>query len=232
VKRRAFTLLDTLLSLGLFSLLTLVLFSVFAQGTSLFTLGVNRSDLHSELRAINALMSREVNHSSFYSLAIHNVGTTIFTPRRLDYPNQLESVHRDAFSCAALRNPLEETSYVAATGAPLWDCHCVYFSSQESPYGKLMRFRVGQAADERQFPLASFPGIINTYTSAALPGTFRVLSQRLMEFSVERQLADQLLIVRLSLRANRGRLTQAKRSTAEILESRLVFKLENTWPRL
>lgn len=232
MKRKAFTLLDTLLSLGLFSLLTLVLFSVFAQGTSLFSLGVSRSDLHSELRNISALMGREINHSSFYSLAIENTGTTIFTPRDLTRPEQQEQVHRDAFSCAALRNPMEESSYAPSTGSPLWDCHCVYFSSQESPYGKLMRFRVAQAADERQFPLGSFPGIINTYSATAMPGTFRVLSQRLMEFAVERVLADQLLIIRLSLRGNEGRITQGHKSTAEILESKLVFKLENTWPRL
>lgn len=227
--------------------LTAFLFGVFAHSTALFKLGNSRGNLQAELRRLIASLGRELTHTSFYSLAVQK---SLPLPVQQDY-NQTIVVQRDVLSCAALQDPAATTSYNALTGFPHWDCYTVYLATNEVPYGKLIRFRVDSPFDvagptSEPFPLRGRSGnalydhlssIVAAFPTPAaptplLPDSTRLLTKQLMGFDVSLEAGNQLVRIRLVLRGEEGRITTGGKSTAELLEGKLVFRPENTWPRL
>lgn len=233
--------------MAMLGVLTVFLFGVFAHSSALFTLGNTRGNLQSELRRLIASIGREVTHTSFYSVAVDK-------PMPVSVQHDFKTVikvQRDTLSCAALKQPLLSTSYNPVTGLAYWDCYTVYMATKEVPYGKLIRYRVDSpfdtagptnepaplkgrnAAGAYDFlspVLSAFPS--PTGATPLLPDSTRLLTKQLMGFDVQAEPGNQLVRIRLTLRGEEGRLTPGRRSTAELLEGKLVFKPENTWPRL
>jgi prepilin-type N-terminal cleavage/methylation domain-containing protein len=245
--KRGFSLLELLVSMAMLGVLTSFLFGVFAHSTALFKLGNSRGNLQAEMRRLIASLGRELTHTSFYSLAVQK---SLPLAVQHEY-NQTIQVQRDALSCAALKDPMAPSSYNSLTGFPNWDCYTIYFASNEVPYGKLIRLRVDSPFDaagpnSEPFPLRGgagaaavdyLTGILAAFPTPGgatplLPDSTRLLTKQLMGFDVSVEAGNQLVRIRLVLRGDEGRITGGGKSTAELLEGKLVFKPENTWPRL
>lgn len=248
MRERGFSLLELVVSMTLLSVLSVLTFSLFAQGSSLFRLGSSRGNLQTEMRRLIASMGREITHSSFYSCASLTSAPLSVEPGG---PGQTRWVQRDTLSCAALRDPLASASYDPQSGLARWDCYTIYLATDEVPQGKLLRFRVDSPFDtagpttestplrgqRNGLPYDTLAPLVTAYPASTsdtpvLPDTTRLLTSQLLEFQAGAETSTQLVRVRVVLRGEEGRITQGHHTTAELLEGKLTFKPENTWPRL
>lgn len=229
-RARGFSLLDTLLAMSLLTVLTMAIFSVFEQGSSLLSLGNARASLSAELRRVTTILGRDLLLSSFYTVQA-SVPYTMVVPR--DETSNM-TVRRDSLSFGCLANPAASSSYDPSSGLPMWDQYCIYTATRESPNGKLFRFRVarGGTIDTSQPSLGNHQSVVDAFPSGALANTTRVLTSQLVHFSVVRNAADQEVEMRIILRGQAGRIQSGRKSLAELLETKIVIRPENTWPRL
>lgn len=228
---RGFGLLDMVLSFGLLALLSMAMVSVFAQTTSMYRLGTSRSGLQSEIRRIHVVMGRELAQSSFYTVSIHSP-SPLTVPR--DDTTSMQA-RRDSLSCATLISPLDPSSFDSNSGLPKWDRYVIYMASNEVPNGKLIRYAVNGPSpitDEQKEMTPPLSARVAAYPGGVITGTTRMITHRLVSFEVEQDLANQFVIVSLILRGDAGRLVGGRKTTAELLETKLSFRPENTWPRL
>ena len=231
-RRSAFTLLDTLLSMSLLTLLSLAVFSVFEQGSSLLSLGNTRASLAAELRRVTTMVGRDLLVSSFYTVQ-EGTPFTMVVPRN-ETSNM--TVNRDSLSFATLSNPASPSSYDSVSGLANWDQYGVYLATREAPDGKLFRFRVARPGtpDSNQTLFGAHNAVVDAFPGGPLllPNTTRSLTNRLVHFSVVINAADQQVELRIILRGDAGRIQSGKKSLAELLETKIVVRPENTWPRL
>jgi hypothetical protein len=230
LRRRGFGLLDVILSLTLLSILSWLMFSIFAQCSSLFGLGNSRASLQSEMRRIQVTLGREVLQTSFYTISTQV--DTITVPRD---DTQNMQARRDSMSCATLNDSGASASFDNISGLPKWDRYAVYMASKESPNGKLIRFlvnRTGAINDEQLVMSPALSGVVSGYPGSALPRTTKIVTHRLVHFAADTNPADQTTTLSLIIRGDAGRITTGRKTTAELLETKLIFRPENTWPRL
>lgn len=230
--RRGFGLLDLMLSMGLLAVLSLAMVSVFAQSSSMYRLGTSRAGLQSEIRRIHVMLGRELLQSSFYTVSI-------YSPPPLTVPRDDTSsmqARRDSISCATLISPLASTSFDSNSGLAKWDRYAIYMASNESPNGKLIRYAVAGPSpitdQQNEMSVPTLPGAVAAYPAGVISGTTRMITHRLVAFAVEKDLANQMVTVSLILRGDEGRIASGRKTTAELLETKMSFRPENTWPRL
>jgi hypothetical protein len=219
LSRRAFSLLETLISVGILGGIMLLLCVIFEVGSHGFKVGTARLNLQSELRRIIQPLRRDLRNTSFPSVR---------TLARSAGPNQ-----RGGVSCNGLTDTLSTGQYEAGSGLPLWNCYIVYFATLDEPVGKMVRgMLTDPSRDTVASPLAAFT---EAELSISNPGwiedTPRVLSDHVQHFSASLNGADQLITLQLRLQGAAGR-TELGQSLAEVLEVELVVQAANTWPRL
>jgi len=222
--------MDLLMSMALLSILSWLTFSVFAQTSSIFNLSSSRANLQSEIRRIQVSMGRAVSQSSFYTISTH-------TPPAIPVPrvdNLTMMARRDSMSCATLNDPSNPASFDDTSGLPKWDRYLVYMASQESPNGKLIQFQINRPGpDDLQVEMSpALPGVVAVYPAGVLAGTAKVITHRLVHFETALSAADQTVTISLIVRGDAGRIVGGRKTTAELLETKLIFRPENTWPRL
>ena len=232
MRRNAFTLLETLISVVILGGLIAVVFEVFSVGVSGFKLGTTRLDLQSELRRILTPMRQDLRNTSFQSVSTTSVARDVpLSPPNLQ---PLTPVRRDGLCFGGLRDSLSDSSYDADTGFPLWDCYVVYFATLDEPDGKMARMTLRDSTprDVLSLPRALSSSDLSMANPDLLDGNVRVLSQQLMDFEVSTDQGNQLVNVKLRLRGKAGHQDMGRRSTAEILEISTGIRPANTWPRL
>ncbi|MBN9419675.1 hypothetical protein ABS71_14345 [bacterium SCN 62-11] len=230
MKRRGFSVLELTVSSFCLALISAALFYVFNMCSSGFRLGMTRQGLQNQITGFSARFTIDVRQSSMYAAWSNSRTVNVEAD-----PGVVVPLRRDALCLSALRDPGSPASYETATGLPRWDCFWVYTSTDESPTGRLMRFRCDQPPSTAQFPLADFRSTPNNYftipSPRAVAGTSQTLAHGLHKFEASLDQANQQVLIRIAFRGEHGR-TVAGRSLAEIAETMFRVKPENSWPRL
>ncbi len=188
MRRRGFSILELVVAMSIFMILSVLIFSFFRYGTRSFYSANARNSLQSDaLRVIEGLQL-ELGRSAHTSVRIVNDSS-----RQVDIDG--EQYQRDVISFVALEkwyDGLNTAQYDPDTGAPLWNRYWVYYADR-SPEGKVYRLKV----DPDPPPLAAvrlprdqFDDLYNddpnsNLFSGKLPG-YTMLAKNVEEFSVKK----------------------------------------------
>lgn len=123
--RRGFTLLEMVLSVGLFALLSVVVFAFFRSAVNQFKMGASRGDLQTEARRVTALLRKEMARSSLDSVNLFNSSAVVGT----------STVPRDRVSFATLKDWTDTSNFDATNGLPLWNQQMMFAVDQTTPNG-------------------------------------------------------------------------------------------------
>ncbi len=221
--------LELVMALTLLLLITGVLFAIFRTCSSSFQLGMVRQSLQGQLRRISTRLSRDIRQTSFHSFT--SSGATV----NVDLEPGLIAVNRDSICMAHFG------SYDPVTGQPSWNGYTVYVATSRVPRGQLVSYDVSSSVPQCapgvvQQELSDFTSSMVSYKTIpslkAQNGTSKIWTHDLHQFAVTKDYADQVIVVRLGLRGERGHTQSGGRSLAEAAEVVIRFKAENTWPRL
>lgn len=235
MRRRGFSLLEALFSVTLMGALIGIVCAVFEMGAAGYRLGQTRLELQSELRRITVPLSKDLKNSSL--LSVSTLAQTCQVSDNPPFAQPLVTVHRDGVACNGLKT--RTASSYSDRGLPRWDCYMLYFATQDAPDGRLMRTLLRDPStldsdpdnDILSVPLQLTPGHFSSSHPDMLDGELKTLSTQVMEFSTELNLVEQYVSVRIKVRGKQGR-TLGGKSSAEVLETSLSIRPENTWPRL
>ncbi len=229
MSRRGFSVLELVIAMSLLLVISGGMFAVFSTCSSTFQLGMVRQSLQGQLRRIATRLARDIRQTSFHTLSFSSNTVS------LDLEPGLISVARDTVCMA------HASSYDPATGQPSWDGYTVYVATQEVPRGRLVSYDVAPSVPQcapgvSQQELDDFKNFVVSYKTVpslkARSGTSKIWTKDVHQFTISKDYADQVILVRLGLRGERGHTLEGRRSLAEAAEVVIRFKAENTWPRL
>lgn len=229
--RRAFTLLESLVTLAVFGGLIIFLFVMFSVGVSGFKVGTNRLDLQGEMRRLLTPLRKDLQNSSFQTVS--TVALSASVPQNPPFATPTVSVQRDGLCMNGLRDLGSDTSYDADSGLPIWDCFICYFATMDSPDGKMVRMLLRDPShDVVGTPRSLSAGDLSLTNPDLLSQNVRILTQELMEFGVTLDTSNQLVRLHLKLRSKAGHQEMGGRSLVEVLEIQTTVDPINTHPRL
>lgn len=249
MRKKAFSLPELVLSISLLAILTGMAFEIFEWSSTIFRISNVRVELQGELRRITGALRRDFLLSSFTSLSQH--GDSLTVP---DHPPDVApavTVERTTIAFATIENISNSANYDAATGQSKFDCwtvYCPYTDPIDKSKCTLYRYRVEKhTPDLTQLSMDSITkappynfGTSNNYLWKGpgleplnlIGGTVRSYSNRIRSFSVEANLGDQTLVVKLALQGPQGRVSTGSKRTSEVVQTEVLLKAENTWPKL
>ena len=228
MKSRGFSVLELIISMSLLLLVSGTLFFLFRMCSSNFQVGMTRQSLQSQLRRISARLNLDIRQSSFYTISEAAASINV------DMEPGIVPARRDA---VCLGHP---NGFDPITGLTVWDKYTVYTATLDLPRGRLVTYRVGASAGvvpgTTQQPWGNFLISLVSYTTVpslkAETNTLKTLTRDLHQFQVDRDLSNQMVVVRVAVRGERGRTAEGRRSTAESAEMVFRYRAENTWPRM
>lgn len=232
MKSRAFTLLESLVTIAVLGGLVLVVFAVFEVGVTGFRVGGNRLDLQGDLRRVLTPLRKDLQNSSFQSLSMVTV-SAYNIPLKPPAASPAVTVQRDGLCMNGLRNTQDDDSYDADSGLPVWDCFICYFASLDAPDGKMLRMMLKDPSrNTLSVPRSLASSDLSLSNPDLLANNIRVLSDQVMEFGVTLDPSNQLVRLHLKLRSKVGRQQMGGRSLVEVLEIETTVDPANTNPRL
>lgn len=234
MRRRGFSLLEALFGVTILGALIGIVCAVFEVGASGYRLGNTRLELQSEMRRVLTPLGKDLKNSSMLSISV--------IPQAFDVQAEppapaLVRVSRDGVACNGLHR--RGLNAYSDKGLPRWDCYILYFATGDNPDGRLVRTLLRDPSisdgdpnnDVISVPLALTPGHLSVSHPDMLEGELRTLSTQVMEFRTELNYTEQFISVRLKVRGKQGR-SLGRKTTAEVLETSLSVRPENTWPKL
>jgi hypothetical protein len=219
VRRRAFSLIETVLACALLAVSVAVLFSTFELGSRSFRFGTTRQGLQNSAKRVLASLDTDIRRSDFSRIA---------TLARA----MMGGSSRDGVCLPGLSNPSAAGAFDVVTGLPRWDRYVVYYSTSEPEGGRLLRQVLQPPGAPYASPLRSFSEAsnLNDVPANNAPNVLRTqqLTDGVEQFSVRPDGRLQVLRVELLLRARGGRRPGSQKQTDESLQ--LVWELqpENT----
>lgn len=247
MKRSGFSLFETVAGLGFLSLLAVLSFQIFAWSSGMFSLTNARLELQGEIRRINGAVRRDMLESAFVSVSTKYISIPITLPAGSTNPADTKMCARDPISFSSMIDPTSPNSYTVDNGFSLFNCTTIYYpyTSPTDPYDcKLYRYKVSWddpvtsvSGTTLQSPLAGF-GLPDTRYDWPNPTKIipafgvHCYSNRIRCFQIKPNPGDQTLQLEVTLQGPIGRTTMGQKSTAEIVESSVLLKCENTWPKL
>ena len=245
--RAAHTILELIVGFALLMVMSALTFSIFTWCASMFQMGSTRLELQGEIRRINNALRRDVLGSCFTSISAKPL-----TAQALLHPPDaapLVTVPRSAVSFACMLDNKNPANYDSGTGLSMFDSWTVYYPSTNPAdvnECKLYRYRIGPGPTPvsrgvSQLPLFSASGTPFTDamdTSFLWPCPYIVgeglhcYSNRIRAFAIVVNPGDQTLQIDVTLQGALGRAIANGKSTADIVESSILLKAENTWPKL
>ena len=247
MKRRGFSLLETVIGMVIFSLLGILTFQIFAWSSSTFQLTTVRLELQGEIRRINAAVRRDMLESAFVSVSSRFSNVSVTLPPGSTNPADTQVCARDAISFSSMIDPTSPNSYTTQFGFSLFNCTTIYYpyTLPGEPYDcRLYRYKVSWddpvtsvSGTTLQSPLAGFGLPDSRYD---WPNPSRLITQfgvhcysnRIRCFTIKPNPGDQTLELNVTLQGPLGHSSVGTKSTAEIVESSVLLKCENTWPKL
>lgn len=173
-----------------------------AWGFRSFSLAIAKSDVTTEAHRIALFVERELQSSTYFSI------TKVSRPFSLS-----EGYARDAICFVSRRDWSTHDAFDVVKGIPRWDRYFIYYATQESPQGQLVRQTIipTQPDDLGSFP---YPPMTNESTRANYlsntPLTHdqndiestRILASKVQSFNIQLRPANQEVEIRLLLRQN------------------------------
>ncbi|MCA9778439.1 MAG: type II secretion system protein [Candidatus Eremiobacteraeota bacterium] len=218
-ERRGFTLIETLITLAVFSLLLVLIFGTFSMSTSIFQDTDVRQSTEIQMKSIKLLLQRDVELSDFWFM--NSVSRV-----------QGDSTYRDALSISTLGDWDNAAEFDATTGRPTWSRYVVWYATQETP-GRMIRQVVDGGGAALTGPYADLSININeTPGSNANVLYSRTLSDRVKDFRVDTRLQNGTVEVKLRLESRGAGRPNSMQRTVDNLELTLTFRPRNTWPQI
>ncbi len=203
--RRGFTVVEALVTLGVFSVFLAILFLTIAWGFRSFSLAMARSDVTTEARRLTLYLERELRSSNYFSI------TTAKQPTSADRRDGICFVSRDDWSSPGAFDALE--------GRPAWNRYFVYYATDKQPTGEFVRLVLDPASVKPEppndpivagpYPYGPFAGDPTLYMLRN-PLTYvgpdlehlRVLASSVKSFEVKKLPTTQEIQMRFLLRQN------------------------------
>lgn len=243
MRRRGVSLIETTVGLVVLSSLAVVTFALFAWCTTVFRYSSTRIELQGEIRRINNAMRRDILGTAYTSL--NKCIIELYVP---DRPPDLEpkvKVRRSPVCFAAITDISDPNSYNPDIGLCHFDAWTIYnpYTNPDDPTDcRLYRYRILKtpgATPFSQLPLVDFPNYAISSKWLQMPnpadfiaGTMHCYSDRIRSFDIDQNLADQTLEVKIALQGRGLRSEMGRNTTSEVVESSILLKAENTWPKL
>lgn len=226
MRRRAFTLVELMVCMGVFSLLAVVALGILVFGARGFHQVIYRQGAQSDIRRIMAALQRDLASTHHRSIALADRESPA-------------GYARDAICMVSLSNWNEPANFDEYL-RPRWDSYVIYYATreQEGPneVGRLIRESV-EVTDPTlvgPFEFWDFPGghLVEGTPLQTTRVSSQVVSDRLWKLELENDLIGQSVSLRVALRnPPQVRATGAEREmhTMEVL---LKVKPANTWPQI
>lgn len=219
-RAKGFTLLETVVSVGIFSVLIVFIFYAFSMVTAIFQDTDVRQSIENQMKSIKLLIQRDLEMGDFWFI------NAVSRP-------QVNSTFRDGVAVGTLANWNDSAQYDVATGRPAWNRYVVWYASQEDP-GRLFRQVVEEAAGVPLLgPYASLGTNLSEdpNSNASLLYT-RTLSNKVKNFRVIPRLQNGTVAVSVSLEGLGAKRVNSQENTLERISLDLVYRPRNTWPKI
>ena len=217
--RRGFTLIETLITLVVFSLLLVMIFGTFGMSTSIFQDTEVRQSTELQMKSIKLLLQRDLELGDFWFL--NSVSR-----------DQGDGTFRDALAIGTLNDWDDASQFDPTTGRPTWNRYLVWYATQEDP-GKMIRQVVGSGGAALTGPYLGLSTNINDEPSGNNDVTYsRTLSDRVKDFKIDSRLQNGTVEVKLRLESRGAGRPNSMERTVENLELTLSFRPRNTWPQI
>lgn len=201
-QQRGFTLVEALSTLVVFGFFLGILFLTVAWGFRAFSVAVSRSDVTTEARRLALFIERELQSSSYFSIA--STARSLGTERR------------DAVCFVSRNDWSSPNAFNTVKGVPEWNRYFLYYATLERPQGELVRLAINpttlppeHAAEVGAFPYSRYSLNPNSYlpdrSSLGYPTeveTARVIASSVQHFEVNMRPVTQELELRILLRQN------------------------------
>ena len=210
--RRAFSITELVLSLALFGLISLLVFSMLLSGARSFTVVMSRGTLQSELSRILARLQGEVRRSSASLVSV--VGGA---------DREVDGQSRHGICLSSLKDWRSPASY-DDEGAPLWDEFILYYASLQTP-GRLLRHTYHPAGAPFSQPMAGLSAATHLLDQG--DGETAVLAQHVEEFRLVYDAGSAVLEGSLKLRRRAGRTPEGNRVNEERVQAFCRLRLNN-----
>lgn len=230
MKKRAFSVLELVLSASLLLLAMSIMFSVFRYGFQGFRMASGRNDMQADARALLARLGQDLEQSTQVGIVFDNGALRV-----ANVPLQagLSVQPRHLLCMPALTNWNNPSSFDNQTGLPIWDSYVLYHAGLQTANASLFRVELSAAnLSGQSWP--DFTSYATTYLANPAPkGTNingatvlgrRALAGNLLGFEVSKSSKQVIVVVRLYNRAQ-GPLEGKQRD--EILEVRARYVPKN-----
>ncbi len=219
------TILELTVAVFVFTIVVLLVFSIFISGHRLYHQATLRQGLQGDARRFISLLQHDMSLTDFNTVStVSRIITLHSTP-----------YHRDALAVGSLSD-WNNPSNFTPLNLPRWDSYIVYYATT-GENGLLIRQEI------RPTPVPMPDGFKTPYsvlssnisdTPTANADVFKtsILSRSVLDFKVEPQAPDQAVKITLKLRRRGGKRAGTYKQVDETFEVRVLSKAENTWPRL
>lgn len=243
---RAFSQIELLVCMAIFSLILGVVFALFHYGSRGFHKAQNRAFAHSQILAVKAALAADLQRGHFLGMHSDRVRVSV-----TDKEGEAVVARRDKLSAVTLSTwvtsapgSMSKDQAFGFGGMPLWDSYVLYVAGQEAePATRLMRYVFfegpgsGLAADAGTFasPETLFAALTgNPETDQAVTGMVRksVLAESLSHFDVTLDPSSQVVTIRLRVLEKQGDIVSEGEQNHQALSAIFSFRPYNTVPKL
>lgn len=179
MKRRAFSLIEVVLSMFLLGIVSLILFEVFRVGTGYFRVAVLRQGSQGTARRALTALERSLLQAYPEAVSLLNDVSRTVTVNGATF-------HRDAICLPDLSN-WGDMSLFNAAGMPIWNRYAVCYATRDVPLGQLVMLQIDPGGAGVSGPWAGFvPGLLTDVPPAAGGAIVsrRILAQDVVGFGV------------------------------------------------
>lgn len=209
--KRAFSIVELVLAMALFGLISLLIFSLLLSGTRSFNIVMSRSTLQGELNRSLARLQGEVRRSS---------ASLVTVLRASD--RQVEGHCRHGICLSSLKDWRAESSY--DQGSPRWDEFVLFYATMQTP-GRLLRRVYHPAGAPFSAPMTGLSAATDLLDQGS-PDT-SVLAQHVEEFKLTYDGGSGVLEASLQLRRRAGRTPEGNRVNEERVQAACRLRLNN-----
>ncbi|MCA9777853.1 MAG: type II secretion system protein [Candidatus Eremiobacteraeota bacterium] len=221
LRRRGFTLVELIVACAMLGVLIIALFQAFDYGSNAFQQATRRQDAQGQATRVYSSLRDELRQSHFW------MASTVDRAVNVDDTEY----DRDALVFGSLRDWSDEENFDHINGLPEWNRYMLYYGTQETDYGKLVRATLDPPWMDSDHSPAPFKEMEperylkdDPASNTGHQSSYRILTEDLLEFKASLDPALDIVTVRCVFEKERK--GQKNRSEFEIK----VFP-QNTWPK-
>ena len=229
-----FSLFELVVAMGIFSIVSVLVFSFFRYGTRAFHQAAAKHGLQTEALRIAESLQKELKRTNESTVDI------VHDSRALSLDGQ--TVHRDVICFATLKNwhdRLNTNNFDLESRAPLWNRYMVYYATME-PKGRLIKLRVDPAPPPEAPTRLGTTDLSRLYYdnpqanryAGSMP-SYSVLSPNVQDFDIARSSSSPGafdISLKLKQKHPKGSVEPGARREFDFYELQLTVRPENSFP--